>query len=85
MDKICLRTDYISLYIHQKQIWTDEITINYSGKNEVSQVIFGGRQIPGLDGAKILTKPKEVLRKSLYASSFSTIKDLYGSGLFASK
>jgi len=84
-DKICLRTDYLSLFIHNEQIWTDETSISYTGKNEISQVNFSGRQPNGLDGAKILTRPKEVLKKSLYTSSFSTIKDLHGSGLFAGK
>lgn len=85
VDKICLRSDHISLFLHQNQIWTDDISISYSGKNETNQVHFSGKQPSDLSGAKQIAKPRDVVKKSLYASSFSTIRDLYGSGLFASK
>lgn len=85
IDRICIRSDYLSLFKAGSQLWTDEVTITYKGKNEISQTHFSGKQPPKTGKCIKITQPRTTLKKSIYASSFSTIKDLAGAGLFSSR
>lgn len=85
IDRICLRSDYLSLFQDETQLWTDELAITYKGKHEISQVLFSGKKPVSAGKCIMVTEPRTVLKKSLNASSFSTIKDLAGAGLFSAK
>jgi len=85
VEKMCLRSDFMTLFLHKNQIWTDEIMLTYEGKNEISQISFSGKPAGQLSGTTLIAKPRQMIKKSIYVRSFSTIKDLYESGLFASK
>ncbi|KAA3617701.1 MAG: DUF432 domain-containing protein [Calditrichaeota bacterium] len=85
VDKICLRTEYISLFMDQTQLWTDDISITYFGKNEISLVNFTSKKPHILPEASLLTKPRSVTKKSISARSFSSIKDLAGPNVFVGK
>ena len=85
IDKICLRSDHLSLFTHESQLWTDEVTIIYTHKNQESEVVHSGKAPAHLKEATLTAKPGIIEEKSFYARSFSTIKDLAGAGLFSGK
>ncbi|KAA3620047.1 MAG: DUF432 domain-containing protein [Calditrichaeota bacterium] len=83
--KICVRSDYLSLFLHESQLWTNEMGISYVGKNEISQVQVSARGPANAPGATLITKARSAVKKTLSARSFVSIKDFYGAGLFTSR
>ncbi|KAA3616600.1 MAG: DUF432 domain-containing protein [Calditrichaeota bacterium] len=85
VDKICMRSEHFSLFQSDSQLWTDELTIIYKGKNETSQISVSGKPPKRISGATLVSKPQKILKKSLYAPSFSSQKDLAGPKVFVDK
>lgn len=85
VDKICLRTEYFSLYADENQLWTDEMEIIYEGQNETSAIKLRGKAPYAAKNAKIVAHPRSTLQKALSFRTFSSIKDLYAAGISAIK
>lgn len=84
VQKICLRVANLSLFIKDHQLWADETQVTFKGETEVSQVEVSGKAPAEAKGAKLLAEPREPIKKSFSAKTFSSLKDLPGFGLFTS-
>ncbi len=80
VEKMCLRITLLSLYLVKNQLWTDEMVITYSGKNEISQVNTSGKPPVSLKKAVQLAKPRSNSKKSLVVATFGDLLDFAGFG-----
>lgn len=83
VEKICLRAAYLSIYKLNDHLWANEFKISFKGKNEVSELRLSERAPQEAPEAELLSSPKEKLKKSLVANSFSNLKDLPGFGFLS--
>jgi hypothetical protein len=83
INKICLHVDNLSLYIDNKQLWSDETQIEYKGTKEISQISVSGKAPAESASAVLITPPRNPVKKSFVAKTFSTLKDLPGLGISA--
>jgi hypothetical protein len=81
IEKICLRVINLSIFDNGDQLWSDEIKITYRGKNEISQFEVGNSPPIEAPSAKLITKPRTILKKSKIALTFSTLRELPGFGI----
>ncbi len=76
VEKICLRASNLSIYEADGQLWSDETTITYKGKTEVSQVDVSGKAPKEAASAKCISEPRVKSKKSFSARTFASFKDL---------
>ena len=82
VEKICLRVAHLSLYFNNGQLWSNETQMSYKGQTEISQVDYSQAAPKEVRKAKLISKPRIELKKSIAEKTFSTIKELPGFGLF---
>ncbi|MCG8607283.1 hypothetical protein MJD09_20155 [bacterium] len=76
VEKWALRVDRLSIFKHDQQLWSDEMRIEYLGKQEVSQIKMSGKPPPQAASAKLLSQPRNVSNRGFAAKTFSTLRDL---------
>jgi len=81
VEKICLRVSNLSLFVHDGQLWSDLNRIFYTGEQDVNQVEVSGSPPDDAKSAALIALPRMPQRKSLFAKTFSSIKDLPGLGI----
>lgn len=81
VEKFYLRVPNLSLFLYREQLWSDKVTINYKGKNEVSQVVFTGKPIKSLSNAIKVADPRRVENKNIFTKSFASITGIWGSDM----
>jgi hypothetical protein len=82
VQKICLRVEHLALYIDNGQLWSGETILTYKGKTEISEVDYNNRAPIEAPDSSLITEPKTILKKSITAKTFSTIKELPGISFF---
>jgi len=80
VEKICLRTENMTIFDDGVQLWTDETRIIFKGMTEVSQIEVTGKAPDESPKAVMISSPREVQRKSISAKTFSSLKELPGLG-----
>ncbi|MEJ2634214.1 MAG: DUF432 domain-containing protein [Calditrichia bacterium] len=83
VEKIGLRVPYLSLFYDSGQLWSDEMKISYRGGEAVSSLSVSGIVPPELPGGKLISAPRDHMKKNFAAKTFSSIKDLPGLGIFS--
>ncbi len=81
VEKICLRVHNLSLFFDNMQLWSDEIKILYKGSNDISQIKATGAPPQESPSAVLLTSPRKLVKKSIAAKTFASLKDLPGLGI----
>ena len=81
IERIYLHVDNLSLYISNRQLWSDETQIEYKGKEQISHISVSGKAPAESVSAVLITPPRNPVKKSFVAKTFSTLKDLPGLGI----
>ncbi len=79
-EKICLRTERLSIYKKEGVLWSDETKITYHSKEEDS-IIEAKAAVPAeAKGGKLITSPRTPVRKSFAVRTFKVLRDFNISG-----
>lgn len=81
IEKICLHVDNLSIFIFNKQLWSDETQIEYKGSEQISQITVSGKAPSESASAVLITSPRNPVKESFVAKTFSSLKDLPGLGI----
>lgn len=75
-DKICLRTDAMSIYSDHGQLWTDTTVITYEGSGSDGDVEHLGKAPKEAPDAYLLCSPRVQRSTSLALKTFELIRDI---------
>jgi hypothetical protein len=75
-DKICLRTDAMSIFSDNGRLWTDTTIISYEGSGSDSDVENTGKAPIEAPSAVLLSKPRVQRSKGLAIKTFELIRDI---------
>ena len=81
IEKVCLRVANLSLFFDGIQLWSDETKVLYKGEEATSQIEFSGKPPTEAQTAARITTPRHLLKRSLAAQTFASLKDLPGIGI----
>jgi hypothetical protein len=76
IDKLCLRTEQLSIYINDKSLWSDHMTIEYKGGNNFSDIIVSGKPPKEAKDAVLIGSPRNPVRKGFAQRTFRLINEL---------
>jgi hypothetical protein len=74
-EKVCLRVDRLSIYARGDSLWSDETVINYEGMDSDTDIEMKGVRPPEAGDAKMVSKPRSPVRKSIGQKTFRLLKD----------
>jgi hypothetical protein len=75
-EKICLRTDIMTLFDHEGNLWTDVTNITYKGAGGDGEVSTGGKPPVEVQGATIITRPRVHKSSNLAVRTFELLRDI---------
>ncbi|MFC1600836.1 DUF432 domain-containing protein [Candidatus Sumerlaeota bacterium] len=81
VEKLCLRVGGLSLFLKDRQLWSDEVTIDYRGSESISQIRAAGRAPAEARDGVMLSGPREAAKASFVAKTFIPLRSLSGFGL----
>lgn len=76
VQRLYLRVGNMKMYIADDELWSDEITIQYNGEKEGSQIKQSGNPPKEKPEARLIFAGADATRKSFVAKTFATIKGL---------
>ena len=79
-EKLSLNGGHLSIFIHEGQLWSDEITINYRGPQDISRIQVTGKPPGEAPDAELLSPPKISDKKSFARKTFHSLTELPGFG-----
>jgi hypothetical protein len=75
-DKICLRTDAMTIYSDDGQLWTDTTVITYEGSGSDGHVVHLGKAPKEAPNARLISNPRVQRSTSLALKTFELIRDI---------
>lgn len=78
IDKLCLRTEQLSMFNNDKSLWSDHMTIQYKGGNNFSDIIVSGTPPKEAKNAVLAASPRNPVRKGFAQRTFRLINELQG-------
>jgi hypothetical protein len=81
VEKLAVRTENSTLYMHNGQLWSDMIFITYTGQSEISKVIFTGKPHKEIAGAIKISEPRKKQNKKLLVKTFDTFAEMHILGM----
>lgn len=75
-DKICLRTENLTLYDQDGNIWTDVTTVVYKGNAGEGEVSMSGKPPEEAKGATVISKPRVHKSSNLVVRSFELLREI---------
>lgn len=81
VEKLALRLTNSTVYSDGQQLWSDQIRINYKGKDAISEVKFSGKPPKQVASAALISPPRNIEKKSLLIKTFASMLDLNSLGL----
>lgn len=76
VDKIALRTAYLTLYRDGGRIWADETRVRYQGDAEGSHLDMAGRPPQEAPGATLLVEPSLRMARGFRARTFGRLRSI---------
>lgn len=76
-EKVCLRVERLSIYARENALWSDETVINYQGMDSSTDTEMKGVRPRESGDAKLLSKPRSPVRKSIGQKTFRLLKDFH--------
>lgn len=76
IDKLCLRTEQLSIFMDAKSLWSDHMTIEYKGGNNFSDIIVSGKPPKEAKDATLIGTPRNPVRKGFAQRTFRLINEL---------
>ena len=81
VEKICLRVGGLSIYDDGGQLWSDLTSVTFKGSNSSSQIKYVGKPPVEAPDAKLVSLPRNPVRRNLFAGTFNSLKEISGLGL----
>lgn len=78
IDKLSLLVERLSLYEKNGQLWTDEMDIVYKGEDNQSEITMTGKPPQGFKDAKLISSPRNPLKKSFAERTFNILREIPG-------
>ncbi len=78
IEKLSIRVDRLSLYDSEGFLWTDEMDIRYHGEDQHSEITMSGKAPKELKNPKLVTSPRDPVKKSFAERTFRIIKEIPG-------
>jgi hypothetical protein len=75
-EKICLRTENMTLYDHEGNLWTDVTTILYKGIDGDGEIETGGKPPVEAKGASLITRPRVHKSSNIAVRTFELLRDI---------
>jgi len=75
VEKFVVRAASSTLFIHNDQLYTDEILISFKGKDDISSITFKGKPPKEISGATKIAEPRKKQSKKILTKTFDSIKD----------
>jgi hypothetical protein len=73
VDKFCLRVKWLSVYIADGILWSNDVMVTYRGSESVSDIVIGTTYPREAHGAHLLTNPRELYRKGFAERTFPAL------------
>lgn len=74
--RMAVHVEYLSLFGDGEKLYTNEVNVNFTGIDQVSQVKYTSRGPRGIAALKKIVEPRQTASKSILKRSFSFIKQL---------
>lgn len=74
--RLMVHVEFVSIYIHQKKMYTNEIRVKFKGESTVSDISYAHTAPSFLEGAKQLAASRNPEKYSVLKKSFFFIKSL---------
>ena len=78
IEKLSIRVDKLSLLEKDGQLWTDEMDIRYKGEEQHSEISIKGKLPVELKDAKLISQPRDPIKKSFVERTFRILKEIPG-------
>ena len=78
LQKICLHTEYYTIFERKGVLWTDELIYQFRGEEQSSQINYTRKPPKESGGAKLLTAPRVLPTQNIIKRSFGLLKDFAG-------
>lgn len=78
LQKICLHTEYYTIFEKEGMLWTDELIYQFRGEEQSSQINYTRKPPKESGGAKLLTAPRVLPTQNIIKRSFGLLKDFAG-------
>jgi len=74
--RMAVHVEHLSLYDDGERLFTNEVNVNFTGIDQVSQVKYSPRGPKGISSLRRINEPRESASRSILKRSFSFIKQL---------
>lgn len=78
IEKLTIRVERLSVFTLHDNLWTDEMEIRFMGEEQNSDITMTGRPPSEAKGAKLISSPRNPVRKSIAERTFSMLKEIPG-------
>ena len=78
VDKVALRVGYLSLYVDEGRIWSDETRVHYQDHDEGSRLEMDGRPPQEAEGARLLAPARHGMGRGFRARTFARLRSIPG-------
>jgi hypothetical protein len=78
LQRFCLRCEYLYIFEDESRLWTDEVTYQFRGPEQSSQISFSKKPPKGRKAAVLLSHPRVPAVQSLIKHSFNILKSVTG-------
>ncbi len=75
-EKICLRTENLTLYDHKGNIWTDVTSITYKGIGGDGEIGMSGKPPVEVEGATVISRPRVHKSSNLAVRTFELLREI---------
>lgn len=74
-ERICVHVEYLNLYQRDQSLWTNEVSVQFKGSDQVSQISISPR---GPEGTTLLTRQRQPANRNLLKKSFNLLRQVTG-------
>lgn len=74
-EKFCFRVERLKIFSWQEELWADETRIVYQGEEQNSDISMSGRLPKGMEGAELISPPRNPIQRSFATRTFRKIFD----------
>jgi hypothetical protein len=79
VEKLMLRTEHLSIFGREEELWAEEVKVHYQGVEEGSSILMDDEPPAEARGARLMSPPR-VQSRSFQARTFARLKALSGLG-----
>lgn len=74
-ERLCVRTEHLSIYESAKGLITNEVRVTYQGEEQMSRIKYGKKPPSMASGGRKVAEPRKPVENNLIRKSFSTFME----------